>query len=293
MTLEELESALRCGATGGGFERTLRAHGAGLLALGRGADVVPCLDALPAFLPARDEILGDLLRLYRRSGEGSALCVVCYALLPSVGRLVRRLAPKAPWRRGELLDDLVYVTVMQAARFDPDRRSSHVQAGLERDIRHELWRTWLREYAVRKRLRALARAAPSLGAGAPSDGCTLDDLPGPAGAPRPRALPFDDDDRAEMDRLLRSLFDAGVVDEREFRLLRESRVFERRVASVAGELGMTEAAARKAIQRAGPRVRAALHARLLEQGGPPQGPPGGAGGRRVRAATRREPTAHA
>lgn len=260
MKLRELSHALRREVARGSFDDTLSAHREGLEALvplADGAAVLARFDALPDFCDGRDGLLRDLLRLHRRSGDGAVLGVLCYGLRGLLERACLRAAALDPPYRDERLAELLSATVVQLTRFDQEGRSVRVQAGLERDVQHHVWLAWRRRSREYGSLAELAQCFREAGAEVANDPRAPHELMGPAKARRRRG-DFDDEDRAEMEAVLLGLLERRVVDAREFRLLREARVYGRRLEGVASELGMTLAGAQKVLQRAAPRIREAL-----------------------------------
>ncbi len=253
---DELAPALRRDLARGALDATLARHGHGLMSLATVRDtqaLLALLDTARPYSSARDGLLADLLRLYGRGHDGGVLAVLLHALLGSMVRLRVRLARVTPDRR-ECDAAILHAVVVSVEGFDPDRRSPHVQASLERDAYHRLWLAWR---ADRRRRAAHVHAcvvAAHATEGIAVGDYDLDDLLGPREPPPRRD--FDPEEVATATEWLRGLVTARVLRERDVVLLRRTQLQGETLATVAHDLGLHVEAAKKALQRARRSLRA-------------------------------------
>ena len=253
---DPVSAALRRELARGAFGAALARHGPDLVALGAANDttgVLARLDGAPPYAPARDGLLADLLRLHRRCRDGAVIAALLYALRGSAFRLSVRL-DRAMRDPAEREAEVLHALTLAANDYDPDRRSPHIQAGIERDAWHQLWRVWR---ADRRRRANHARACEVAGhaaGGLALGGYTLDDLLGPR---EPSARP---DLAAEevafaADRLL-VLVEHGILEARDVVLLVRTRLGGEALAAVAADLGLRVETVKKALYRARQNLRA-------------------------------------
>lgn len=263
----DLRPALRSAVNAAHLEALVAAYGSDLTSL---AAVTPeallaGLDAAPLYSPGRDALLADLLRLYHRCHDGAPLALLYDALLPGLARVTRRVG-RGPEGDEESRATVLYAAALAIDAFVPERRSAHVQAGLEMDIYHRVWQAW-RDDARRRRAHTAGAQVWAQLRPEHSDAWSLDELLGVSEPAAPRAETFDTEERDAALRLLESAVARGVLCARDVSLLLGARVDGRRIASVAAELGMSAEAAKKAIQRASRALRAAWTAEFGERGG--------------------------
>lgn len=253
MTSDKVVVALRDELTRRVFGGELAARSAGLPALEGIVDTPSLLARLDAEAPrseARDALLADLLRLHRRARDGAALNAVLYAVHAGVVRRCERLVASLEPREGAA--QIACALLASLDRFDPDRRSRHVEHGVCEDTWHRLWLLRggeQRERRVHARLAELvSHACADLEAGA------WEDLLGSPSRATVRRVEAEDAERVEA--LAEALTAQGLLKLRDAQLLCRTALQGRRVPEVAQELGMKEAAAKKALQRAKARLLA-------------------------------------
>lgn len=218
------------------------------------------IEAAPLYSLERDALLADLVRLFQRTRDGAPLALLYEALWPTIVRTMQRLG-RDDEPHGESCAVVLLATAEAIDAFDPDRRSVHVQAGLERDIHHRGWRARRDEH---RRRQAHAQCAFVWGSAAPGElaAWSIDDLLGVAG--RNTTERFDEEERKAAWHTLKGFVRDGLLKPREAALLFGARVEGRRLVEVAEELGMGVEAAKKATQRAARSLQRRL--RALQRG---------------------------
>jgi hypothetical protein len=249
-----LALTLRQALTRGPLDAALSATRDGLQLSGI-RDVPALLAALDNERPygeARDALLAALLRLHRASGLVAARDAALYALQGSVLRRFLRLTP-ARLEPHERVAEVLHALTASLDAFDPERRSPHVQAGVEQDVRHRLWRT--RRDA--RRSHQTERAAEARVAHAAFELCAgtyaIADLIERAAA-RP-AAEHPDSDAPGAEGLFARLVAQRALLPRDAALLLRVHVRREPIANAAAALGLRLEAARKALLRARRRLR--------------------------------------
>lgn len=246
------------------YDRRLRAE-----ALSRGAHAsracVPRwfaeLDATSPRSAERDALVADWLRAYRRDGDALALTAALCAIIPLLEVLFARAVRGRRGRRdeSELREALWYAAIERLCVFDPDTRSPCVHHGIELDIWNHLCAMWRRESRARAVLGWTAAVVlTSRDLLACGEVNLSDFLERPAPDDVATRARFDSDEVEHAREYLDALGAAGVVSTRDAALLLGVRVRQCPLRDVAAALGISEAAARKAVQRAAAAVRVHL-----------------------------------
>ena len=254
MKSDMMAAALR-GVLTRGAHRWDAAHCVGLPSLEGVADTAELLARLEIMEPrseARDALLADLLRLHRRDRNGAALSAVLYAVHAGVvrrcARLVRALEPREGAAR------IACALLVSLDRFDPDRRSRHVEYSVCQDTWHCLWRLRCDEQRQRQLQPRLAALVGDACADLEGNAEVLGDLLGSSSGRRANVAEAEEVAHAEA--LAETLAAKGLLTLRDAQLLCRTALQRRGIPDVAQELGMKEAAAKKALQRAKDRLRA-------------------------------------
>lgn len=217
------------------------------------AALVAALEAARPYGDARDALLAALLRL-RRAGVVAARDAALYALHDHALRRFLGLTP-ARMEHGERVAEVLHALTASLDAFDPDRRSPHVQAGVEQDTRHRLWRARSLAQRSHRAERAaetrVAHAAHELAAGTYDLAVLLEPHDPRTNGDRR------DGDAPGADVVFDHLVARRVFTPRDAALLLRVHVRREPLRAVAVELGLRAEAARKALLRARRRLRAA------------------------------------
>lgn len=218
-------------------------------------DVPALLAALDDERPygeARDALLAALLRLHRASGLVAARDAALYALHGSALRRFLRLTP-ARMEPHERVAEVLHALTASLDAFDPARRSPHVQAGVEQDVRHRLWlarRDARRSHQTERAAEArVAHAAFDLCAGTYALADLIERSTARPAAERP------DGEAPGAEGLFARLVARRALLPRDAALLLRVHVRREPIADAAAALGLRFEAARKALLRARRRLR--------------------------------------
>ncbi len=253
---DPVSAALRRALTRGAFGVALARHGHDLTALAAANDttaVLARLDDAPPYTPTRDGLLADLLRLHRRCGDGAVIAALLYALRGSALRLSVRL-DRAMRDPAEREAEVLHALTLAANDYDPERRSPHIQASIERDAWNQLWRVWQADCRRRANHARACEVVGHAATGLALGDYTLDDLLGPR-EPSAR-LDLDAEELVVAVDRLRGLVAHDVLDERDVVLLVRTRLGGEALASVAADLGLRVETVKKALYRARQNLRA-------------------------------------
>lgn len=170
--------------------------------------------------PERDRVVADLLLAARAMTDPNLSSILLYAFVPVIRRVVGRIRLTSNESLDEIIADVLAVAVEKIHRYDPDRRSIHIQANIELDIFNAFYRRWEAEkrtrettsdisYLVRETQKnAFAQTAPS----------TL--FPG---LPKNQD-PMTDDDLRLGEQVLRDISERGLLSEMDCDLMIEFRL---------------------------------------------------------------------
>lgn len=264
MSFDHLTTALRKELARGTLDAVLARHVADVPTLADVPDaqaLVTRLDVARPYSEERDALLADLLRLHRASNDGAALGALVYATHAGVLRRGLRLT-RARDEPHEGHAEVLLTLIEHLGAYDPDRRSPHVQAGIERDVLRELGRARRAEQRQKAARLAVAGVAHHAANDLLSGTHSLTNLLAPHNPGAPPANDTEPLDVAVVDALLERLVARRLLSARDALLFGRVELLNRRVPDVAGELGMTHAAARKALERARNSLR--VRRRLLE-----------------------------